>query len=121
MDTIYIRDLSVRCTIGVDEWERKDKQDILINITLFVDFSVPKQSDKIEDTINYRSISKRVLALAETSQFRLIEALADYLAKIIVDEFKVNKVILSIDKPGALRFSRSVAVEVTREKNESKA
>jgi FolB domain-containing protein len=76
VDRILISDLAVRCTIGITEEERREKQDVVINLSLFADLSTPGQTDKFADAVDYRAIKKRVLALAEESRFYLVEALA---------------------------------------------
>jgi D-erythro-7,8-dihydroneopterin triphosphate epimerase len=114
LDKIYIRDLLVRCIIGIFENERKEKQDVIINITLFADFGKACKSDDINDAIDYKVIKKNIIAFVESSSFLLLEKLAEGIAKICLDNDNVKKVIVSIDKPGALRFARSVAVEITR-------
>ncbi len=114
MDRIYIRDLGLRCVIGVYEEERRDRQDLLLNLTLAGDFSAAGKSDNIEDAVNYKEIKKAVVTLVETSQFRLIETLAERVAAIALEHPKVQHVTVTVDKPGALRFTRSVACELTR-------
>ena len=114
MDRIYIRDLRVRCIIGIYDEERREKQDVVINITLAGDFSAAGQSDDIRDAVNYKDVKKRILDLGETSHFMLIETLAEHVAALCLNEPKVREATVTIDKPGALRFARSVAVEITR-------
>jgi dihydroneopterin aldolase/D-erythro-7,8-dihydroneopterin triphosphate epimerase len=116
MDKIYIRDLCVRCIIGIYPQERTDKQDVVINIVLEGDLSSAGRSDDIADTINYKTIKKRVLKLVEKSSFFLVEKLAEEIAVICLKEKLVRRVTVTLDKPGALRFARSVAVEITRDK-----
>ena len=82
MDRILIQDLLVRCIIGVNEDERHQKQDVVINLTLTADLSKAGKSDRFEDTVDYRAIKKQVMALAENSQFHLIEALAEAIAAL---------------------------------------
>ena len=115
MDKILIRDLLVRGIIGINEWEREKKQDILINITLFANLEKSVKSDNIEDTINYRTLTKQILDLIDNSKFYLVEKLAEEIAKISIIEFKAEKVIVRVEKPGALRFASSVGVEIERE------
>ena len=115
-DKIYIRDLLVRCIIGVHDFERKEKQDVIINIVLHADLSKPCKTDCIDDSVNYSTVKKRVISLTEESSYFLIERLADEIAAACLDYEFVREVTVTIDKPGALRFSRSVAVEITRKK-----
>ncbi len=113
-DKIHIRDLAVRCIIGVNHDERIEKQDVIINITLFTDMKKAGQSDILEDSVDYKMVKKAILSLVENSEFLLIEKLAEEIAKVCLDDFKVQKVNVTVDKPGALRYTRSVAVEIIR-------
>ena len=113
-DKIYIRDLSVRCIIGVNHDERTEKQDIIINVILFTDTRKAGQTDILEDSVDYKTVKKTILSLVEKSNFLLIEKLAEEIAKVCLDDSKVQKVNVTVDKPGALRYTRSVAVEIVR-------
>ena len=113
-DVIEIRDLLLRTIIGVNDWERKDRQDVLINLRLFTDTRKPGRTDRIEDALNYRTLTKRVIALVEGSRFFLVEKLAEEIARLCVQEFGVEEVEVSVEKPGALRFARSVGVRIRR-------
>lgn len=114
MDKIFITDLLARCIIGVDADERREKQDVVINITLFADLSKAGQTDRFEDTVDYRAIKKKVLADVESSTFRLVEALAERIAQICIENPMVSSTLVRVEKPSALRFSRSVGVEIVR-------
>ena len=114
MDRIFIRDVMVRCIIGIYPQERKEKQDVVINIVLVGDLRKAGLSDSIRDTINYKTIKKNVIKLVEKSEFNLIEKLADRIADTCLQNPKVRRATVTVDKPAALRFARSVAVEVTR-------
>lgn len=116
MDRIFIRDLCLRCIIGIYPHERREKQDVVINIVLEGDLSKAGRTDDIEDTINYKTIKKRILRLVEKSSFFLVEKLAEEIAKLCLKERTIERVTVTLDKPGALRFARSVAVEITRSK-----
>ena len=116
MDQIFISDLVARGIIGLNDWEREKPQEILINIILFGDLSRAGKSDDIKDSINYRAIAKKVLAHAETAKRLTVEALAADLARLCLEESGVLKVRVRVEKPGAVRFSRSVGVEIEREK-----
>jgi FolB domain-containing protein len=115
-DRIHIEDLLVRCVIGVGEDERRDKQDVLIRIVLEGDFREAGRTDDIERAVNYRTINKGVLHFAETSRFRLVEALAEGIARICLESPGVARARVRVEKPGALRFARTVAVEIVRER-----
>ncbi len=114
MDLILISDLAARCIIGVNEEERREKQDVLINITLYADLSKPCQSDRFEDTVDYRSIKKRVVKMVEESKYFLVEALAEAVAGICLSDPKVVEAKVRVEKPSALRFARTVGVEIVR-------
>lgn len=115
MDRIFIKDLMTRCVIGTNDWERELKQDVIFNIELEIDLAPAARSDNIEDTINYKKLKQRILAMVEDSEFYLIEKLADEVAGICLEDKRVKAVVVSVDKPGALRYSRSVGVKIRRE------
>jgi FolB domain-containing protein len=116
MDRILISDLAVRCIIGVNEWERRKRQDLVINLAISADLRRAGKSDRFEDTVDYAGIKKRIVDMAEQSQYHLLEAMAEAVAEICLDNPAVTGVQVRVDKPGALRFARSVAVEITRER-----
>lgn len=116
MDRIFIRDLALRCIIGIFPEERREKQDIIINVVMHCDLCAAGRSDDLNDTVDYKSIKKAILKLVEESRFQLIESLAENIADIALTNEKVEQVVVTIDKPGALRFARSSAVEITRDR-----
>ncbi len=116
MDRIIISDLRSRCVVGVNEDERREKQDVTINLSIYGDFRKPGRSDRFEDAVDYRVIKKRVLSMVEGSKYFLLEALAEGVADICLSACGVEKVEVRVDKPAALRFARSVAVEIVRER-----
>jgi FolB domain-containing protein len=118
MDQVFIRDLVARGIIGVNDWEREKPQEILINVVLFADLHRAGNSDNIRDSVNYRTVAKKVLAHSETAQRHTVEALASDIARLCLDEPSVQKVRVRVEKPGAVRFSRSVGIEIEREKDE---
>jgi FolB domain-containing protein len=113
-DKILIRDLLVRGIIGLNDWEREKQQDILINMVLDLDVRAAAQSDDIEDSLNYRSLTKAIVAHVETSARFLVEALASDIARIAILDFGADRVTVRVEKPGALRFAKSVGVEIER-------
>jgi FolB domain-containing protein len=113
-DRIEIHDLLVRCIVGINPEERVKKQDVIINLTLFADLRRAGQSDDIQDAINYKTLTKRVLDHVEESEYFLVEKMAHKIAEIAVLEFGIQHAIISVEKPGALRFARSVGVVVER-------
>ena len=114
MDKVFIKDLEVETVIGIYDWEREVRQ--LISISLEIDFDLTKagKTDKIEDSLNYKKISKRVIKLAETLKSKLIENLAQKIADTILNEFTVSSIVVKVEKPGALRGSKSVGVIIKR-------
>jgi len=113
-DRISISDLTCRCIVGINPDERLNKQDVILNIVLEADLHAACESDRIEDTIDYKSIKLAVLALVENSSFFLIERLAQRIAETCFLDPRVKIAHVSVDKPGALRFARSVSVSITR-------
>ena len=114
MDKVFIKDLIARGIIGINDWEREKPQDILINITMFADLRKAGTTDDISDCVNYRTTAKKVLSHAESANRFTVEALANDLAKICLEEPKVSIVIVRVEKPGAVRFADSVGVEIER-------
>ncbi|MBF0159480.1 MAG: dihydroneopterin aldolase [Magnetococcales bacterium] len=113
-DQIFIRDLHLRCIIGIQEWERHTKQDVLITVAITADLTTAGRSDNIDDTINYKKLTKQIIALTEGSSFQLVEALAEAIASLGLSDPRVTKVAVDVEKPGAVRFSRSVGVHIER-------
>ena len=113
-DCILIRYLLVRGIVGVNPEERRTKQDVVINLELFVDTRAAAASDDIDHAVNYRSVCKRIIDLVEGSAPLLVEKLAADIARLVLAEFKVERVRVRVEKPGALRFARSVGVEIER-------
>ncbi len=113
-DAIEIRDLLLRGILGVNPEEREKKQDILVNLTLFVDLHPAGMSDDIADTANYRTITKHIIDHVESVKRYTIEALATDIAHMCLEDPRVNRARVRVEKPGALRFARSVGVEIER-------
>ena len=113
-DQIQIKDLLLRAILGINEEERRNRQDVLVNITLHADTRAAGRSDDIADAVNYRTLTKRIIALVENSQFYLVEKLAAEIAALCLDDPRVEQADVRVEKPGALRFARSVGVEIQR-------
>jgi len=113
-DEIRICDLRFRCVVGVNDDERHEMQDVVAQITLHADLRQAGRTDAIDDTVDYKALKKDVLAMAERSRFRLIEALAQAIADICLRHDRVERVEVVVEKPGALRFARTVAVKIVR-------
>jgi FolB domain-containing protein len=114
MDKIIVKDLLVRGIIGINDDERVNKQDILINLVMEADIRPAAKSDAIEDAVNYRSITKRIIQHVEASSDFLVEKLVTDIAYIVLSEFPVSQCMVRVEKPGALRFARSVGIEIVR-------
>lgn len=112
-DQIHIKDLLLRTIIGLNEEERRNKQDVLINITLYTDHTAAV-SDDVVDTVNYRTITKQIIRLVEESQFYLVEKMALEISHICLADPRIERAVVTVEKPGALRFARSVGVTVDR-------
>jgi FolB domain-containing protein len=113
-DRIFIRDLLVRGILGINADERRERQDIVVNLQLEVDVAAVAQSEELSSGVNYRDVSKRVIERIEAGSDLLVERLAEDLAGMILEGFPVRAVTVRVEKPGALRFAASVGVEITR-------
>jgi FolB domain-containing protein len=118
MDKIIIKDLLLRGIIGINDDERVNKQDILINLVIYADTRKAGASDDISDAVNYRTITKRIIGHVEKSSDFLVEKLVEDIARIVIMDYDAKKVVVSVEKPGALRFARSVGVEITRDRSD---
>jgi len=114
MDKIFLSALSVECIVGIWEWERRVKQTVIIDIEMAADIRKAAASDRIEDTIDYKKVSKRVLAFVAESQCHLVETLTERIAQIIITEFGVPQVKVRLNKQGAIRGARDVGIEIER-------
>ncbi len=114
MDKIIVRDLLVRSIVGIHPDERINKQDILINMVLFADIRAAAEHDDINAAVNYQSVTDRVFQHVEDSSDLLVEKLASDIARIILTEFPVEKAQVRVEKPGAVRFAKSVGIEIER-------
>ncbi len=119
MDRILIEDLRARCIIGVNEDERREKQEVAINLAIHTDLRKAGRSDRLDDAVDYRALKKKVSKMVEGSEYFLIEALAEAIARLCLEDPKIEEVRVRVDKPLALRFARSVAVEITRRRGEA--
>lgn len=113
-DKIKINELSIRCIIGSEDYEREEEQEVLISLTLYGDFSRAARTDDLQYTVDYSGLKEKVTKIARKSKFQLIEALALRTAEIALEYEKVEKVTVSVKKPSALRFTDSAEVEITR-------
>lgn len=116
MDKVFIKDLVARGIIGINDWEREKAQEILINVTVFTDTRKAAKSDDLADCVDYRALAKKLQAHAETAARFTVEALVNDLADICLEQRGVQKAVVRVEKPGAVRFSKSVGVEIERTK-----
>jgi dihydroneopterin aldolase len=113
-DRIFLRGLRVQCIIGFIDWERRTPQTLLIDLELPCDCTRAALHDRVEDTIDYKRVAKRVLGWVPGTQFHLVETLAHHLALVLLAEFTIDWVRVSVNKPGAIRDSRDVGVSIER-------
>ena len=114
MDIVYLRDLKVDCVIGVYDWERRIRQTLVIDIDMATDIRKAAASDGIQDTLDYKAVSKRIQQFVGDSSFQLVETLAEKIAAIILKEFPVPWVRVRINKKGAVRNADAVGVVIER-------
>ncbi|MDE1962239.1 MAG: dihydroneopterin aldolase, partial [Xanthomonadaceae bacterium] len=112
MDVVFIEDLRIDTVIGIYDWERKIKQTVALDLEMAFDNRRPAASDKIEDTLDYKKIGKRLIAFVEESRFELVETLAERCAQIVREEFGVAWLRLQLSKPGAVTGSKAVGVMI---------
>ncbi|MFC3814405.1 dihydroneopterin aldolase [Lysobacter sp. GCM10012299] len=114
MDHVFIEGLEIEALIGIYDWERRIRQPLVFDIEMAFDNRIPAASDAIEDTLNYKAVSKRIVDYVSQSDFGLVETLAERVAAIILEEFGVKQVRLKLSKPGAVRGARAVGVSIVR-------
>ncbi len=118
MDKVFIKDLMVRGIIGISERERSKRQDIVVNVVLYTDITKGAESDNIEDCVSYRTAAKMIIAHIEKTARYTVEALSMDIAKMCLEMGGVQKVKVRVEKPGAVRFSKSVGVEIVRRRKD---
>lgn len=118
MDRIFIDQLAIDTTIGMYDWERCIRQRVVLDLAMDFDIRQAAASDDVNHTLNYKALSKRVIAFVEASRFELVETLAESVAALILEEFPVTRVTLRLDKPHALRGARGVGIQITRERQD---
>ena len=114
MDVVFIEGLTIETVIGIYDWERKIRQPVVLDIEMGFDNTRPASNDLIDDTLDYKSISKRLIGFVEAASFQLVETLAERCATIIREEFGVVWVRLKLSKPGAVRGAKAVGVIIER-------
>ncbi len=114
-DIVFIEDLKVQTVIGIFDWEREIRQTVSLDLEMAFDIRKAAASDHIDDTLDYKAVSKRLIHFIEASEFQLVEALAERCATIVLEEFPVTWLRLKLSKPGAVRGSNAVGVIIERE------
>jgi len=114
MDIVFIRELEIDTVIGIYDWERKIRQKVSIDLDMGFDIRKAADSDNIEHALNYKAVAKRLIAFVGESEFQLVETLAERICAIVLEEFAVRWVRLTLHKPGAVSGSRSVGVMIER-------
>lgn len=114
MDIVFIEDLRIETVIGIYDWERTIRQTVALDVEMAFDNRRPAATDAIADTLDYKAVSKRLIAFVEASHFELVETLAEHCARIIREEFGVSWVRLKLSKPGAVTGSKAVGVRIER-------
>jgi dihydroneopterin aldolase len=118
MDKIFLNDLKVSTIIGIWEWERQMRQNVHIDLQMSADIRKAAATDSIDDTLNYKKVAKRIESFVSESSFQLVETLAERIAEIICCEFDVEWVRVSVHKPGAIKGSRDVGIEIERRRED---
>lgn len=116
-DAIFLRDLRIETVVGIWEWERKIRQTISIDLEMGADIRRAAATDRIEDTLNYKAVAKRLQEFVGESSFQLVETLAEKIAELVLDEFEVPWILVRVNKPGAIRGARDVGVTIRRSKS----
>jgi len=114
MDKIFLDELKIDTIIGIWDWERKIRQTVIIDLEMSADIAKAAASDSVEDTLNYKSVAKRVQQFVGDSSFQLVETLAERIAQIVREEFDVAWVKVRVNKPGAIRGSKDVGILIER-------
>ena len=118
MDRVFIENLTVETVIGIFDWEREIRQAVSLDLEMDYDIRRAAQSDSIEDALDYKAVAKRLIRFIERSEFGLVEALAEHCARIVLEEFPVERLKLKLSKPGAVRGSSAVGVIIERGRGE---
>jgi len=114
MDIVYIKELQVETVIGIYDWEREIRQLVSLDLEMGADISRAAQSDRIEDTLDYKAVAKRLIGFIGDSEFELVETMAEQIATLVLNEFNVPWLRLRLSKPGAVRDAQDVGVIIER-------
>jgi dihydroneopterin aldolase len=113
-DTIFVDGLEIRTVLGVEDWEREEPQTILVDLRMSCDAAHAARTDDVADALNYRTVAKDALAFGAAARFRLVETFAERLADHLIARHGIERLWMRVAKPGAVRFSRTVGVELER-------
>jgi dihydroneopterin aldolase len=113
-DTIFLHDMRVDTVVGIWDWERKIRQTVSIDLEMGTDISRAAATDSIEDTLNYKSVAKRIQQFVGDSEYQLVETLAEKIAETVLTEFDIPWIEVRVNKPGAIRGARDVGVKIRR-------
>lgn len=116
MDIVFIRELKVDTVVGIYDWERRIRQSVVLDIEMGSDIARAARTDRIEDALDYKAVAKRVAGYVRDSEFQLVETMAEKVAELVMQEFKVPWIKITLNKPGAVSGSRSVGVIIERGK-----
>jgi len=114
MDIVFLRDLRIETVIGIYDWEREIRQTVILDLEMGSDVRRGAVSDRIEDALDYKAVAKRLIQFVGESRFQLVETLAERCAGILLEEFGIPWVQLSINKIGAVSGARDVGVRIER-------
>ena len=118
MDKVFIRGLEARVTVGVFDWERRIKQKIVFDLEIASDNKRAAASDDVKDTLDYKKVSKAIVQFAENSDYQLVETLAEAVAEMVICDFAVRELKLSLNKVGAVTTAREIGVEIKRQRGD---
>ena len=118
MDIVFIRELKVATVVGIYDWERRIRQNVVLDLDMAADVARAAKSDRIEDTLDYKAVAKRLMQFVSSAEFQLVETLAEKVAELVMREFAVRWVKVTLHKPGAVSGSKSVGVIIERGKKD---
>ena len=118
MDIVFIRELKIDTVVGIYDWERRIRQVVVLDLDMAADVAKGARSDRIGDALDYKAVAKRLLQFVSESEFQLVETLAEKIAELVMHEFGVRWIKVTLNKPGAVSGSKSVGVIIERGKKD---
>lgn len=118
MDIIFLKDLRVETVIGIFDWERRIRQTVGVDLEMAADIRKAAATDAIEDTLDYKAVAKRLIDFIQNAEYGLVETLAEEVARVVVTEFDVSRVKVTLHKPGAIRGAKDVGVIIERNRTD---